>query len=330
MKISVAMATYNGAKYLQEQLDSFVAQTRQPDELVVTDDCSTDDTVRIVEAFAASAPFEVILQRNEHNYGYAGNFNQALIRTSGDLVFLSDQDDVWFPEKIERIADIATRDSRALVVMNDAALTDADLKDCGLTKLGQIHSAGLKESAFVMGCCAVVRRELLDQCLPIPYEFWAHDNWIVGIADRIGRKRIVREVLQFYRRHGANQSEFLANRTSRVARIDVLSSRLKDAAARIKNGSKSSTNSCKLELSSQLVMLQWISVASEIAPDSYSSELYEFEKQVEKRVSLLKERYAMRQLGFYRRAALAIRFWRNGDYNSFSGLNSLVSDILSR
>ena len=99
LRISIAMSTYNGGKYLQEQLDSFLAQTSLPDELVITDDCSTDNTLEIIQAFAAMAPFEVRWEQNEKNLGYTGNFNQALMKTTGDLVFLSDQDDVWFPEK---------------------------------------------------------------------------------------------------------------------------------------------------------------------------------------------------------------------------------------
>jgi len=142
MKISIAMATYNGAQYLEAQLQSFVDQTRPPDELIITDDCSTDGTADIVYEFAKTAPFEVVFCRNEKNLGYCGNFNAALMQTTGDLVFLSDQDDVWFPEKIAYIAEVAERNPEMLVVMNDAALTDGGLNEVGLTKIGQIRSAG--------------------------------------------------------------------------------------------------------------------------------------------------------------------------------------------
>jgi len=213
LKISIAMATYNGAKYLREQLDSFVAQTRLPDELVITDDCSTDNTIEIIQAFAATAPFAVRWEQNEKNHGYTGNFNHALMKTTGDLVFLSDQDDVWFPEKLAIMERYALDNPTALVMMNDAALTDAALNDTGLTKQGQIASAGLDQSAFVMGCCAVVRRELLDICLPIPAQFNGHDGWIVKLAEGVGRKHVVPDVLQWYRRHEANESQFIANST---------------------------------------------------------------------------------------------------------------------
>lgn len=104
---------------------------------------------------------------------------------------------------------------------DDAALTDADLKETGLTKLGQIHSAGFSDDRFVMECCAAVKREWLGLCLPIPDGLRAHDNWIVGIAGAMGRKRIVPEVLQCYRRHGNNESQWIVNRTTKVTRWHV-------------------------------------------------------------------------------------------------------------
>ena len=104
MRISIAMTTYNGSKYLKEQLDSFTKQTHLPDELVVTDDGSSDDTLEILENFAKKASFEVLIFRNNTNLGYAMNFGHAIGLCTGDLIFLSDQDDIWFPEKIETVS----------------------------------------------------------------------------------------------------------------------------------------------------------------------------------------------------------------------------------
>ena len=93
MRVTIALATYNGERYLQEQLDSFLAQTRLPDELIVVDDKSTDGTLNILRQFADSAPFSVRWFQNDNNLGYCGNFNQVLLRVDSDIVFLSDQDD---------------------------------------------------------------------------------------------------------------------------------------------------------------------------------------------------------------------------------------------
>lgn len=222
MKISIAMATYNGAQYIQEQLQSFVDQTRQPDELIITDDCSTDQTEAIVREFAKTAHFTVEFHRNQKNLGYCGNFNAALMKTTGHLVFLSDQDDVWFPEKIEHMIGVAERNPQALVVMNDAALTDGGLNEVGLTKAGQIRSAGMSLESFVMGCCCAVHRELLDLALPIPKGFRAHDSWLVRIAEGLEAKVVDNRVLQYYRRHESNESQFIANRTTKVTRLSKL------------------------------------------------------------------------------------------------------------
>lgn len=212
------MATYNGAEYIEAQLQSFTTQTCLPDELVVSDDGSTDNTVARVETFAKRAPFPVIVVRNRKNLGYAGNFNIALERTTGDLIFLSDQDDVWLPEKLEKILALSQCEPAYLLYMNDALLTDGELNSLNLTKYTQIKSIGLSNESFVMGCCCAIRRELLDFALPIPNGLKGHDNWLVGIADGISAKRIDKDVLQYYRRHDRNESQFIANRSSPVSR----------------------------------------------------------------------------------------------------------------
>ncbi|WP_280564785.1 glycosyltransferase [Chromohalobacter sp. 48-RD10] len=213
------MATYNGARYIEEQLQSFVEQTRQPDELIITDDCSSDQTEAIVREFATTAPFAVEFHRNQESLGYCGNFSAALTKTTGDLVFLSDQDDVWFPEKIEYMLNVAEHNSEALVLMNDATLTDGELNEVGLTKIGQIKSAGFSMKSFVMGCCCAIRRELLDLSLPIGNGYKGHDNWLVFFAEGLDAKLIEEKSLQYYRRHESNESQFIANRTTKVTRF---------------------------------------------------------------------------------------------------------------
>lgn len=222
MQISIAMATYNGEKYLGAQLQSFLDQTRHPNELVVTDDCSTDSTMSILTEFANAAPFPVKVSQNQQNLGYAGNFNAALTQTTGDLVFLSDQDDVWFPHKLESIEQQALSNPEKLIVLNDARLTDADLNDTGLTKLGQIYAAGYSDRQFVMGCCCAVRRELLELCLPIPYKHKTHDLWINRFADLYHGRHIVPQPMQHYRRHGSNESQFVANQTVKLTRAEAV------------------------------------------------------------------------------------------------------------
>src|SRR5690348_14254665 len=102
--ISVAMATYNGARFVTEQLDSIAGQTQLPVEVVICDDRSTDETVSILESFAAKAPFRVTLHRNDEQLGYRLNFKKAVSFCTGDLIAFCDQDDVWHPDKLKTLS----------------------------------------------------------------------------------------------------------------------------------------------------------------------------------------------------------------------------------
>lgn len=330
MKISIAMATYNGAEYLDAQLNSLVTQTRLPDELVVTDDCSTDSTLEILERFAKSAPFSVLIHRNANNLGYCGNFNQALLRTQGDLVFISDQDDVWFPEKIERMVSFAARHPQALVMMNDAVLTHADLSESGLTKLGQIRSAGFKESSFVMGCCAAVRRDLLDLCLPIPEGFGAHDSWVVGIADGLGRKRIFPVALQYYRRHEQNESQWIVNRTTRVTRWSVRVDRWKRSLARQRSLRTESRKRESLESSPEWLLRQWAKQTLTSVPAAYAADLRRYYEQLDLKLKTKARRVAIRSLPFAARPSAVRKLWMDGEYAVHSGWKLALRDLIGK
>src|SRR5579872_584318 len=141
MRLSVALCTYNGAAYLPSQLESIAAQERLPDELVATDDCSTDDTLEILEAFAATAPFPVRISRNVANLGFAQNFARAISLCDGDLIALCDQDDVWMPARLGATEAVLAEDADVGLVCSDAELVDADLRPTGETLLGRL---GLK------------------------------------------------------------------------------------------------------------------------------------------------------------------------------------------
>ena len=130
-RISVALCTYNGAKYLAEQLDSIAAQTLAPTEMIVCDDGSTDGTLGMVEHFASRASFPVRLRSNAENLGSTENFSRAIRACRGDVVALADQDDVWLPQKLERIARAFETHPRAGVAFSDATVVDEDLNPLG-------------------------------------------------------------------------------------------------------------------------------------------------------------------------------------------------------
>lgn len=320
MKVSIAMASYNGASYIKEQLESFLVQTRLPDELVITDDCSSDDTIKIIKEFANKAPFPVLYSVNENNLGYAGNFNAALEKTTGDLVFLSDQDDVWFPEKLEYMTKLAEQNPDTLIVMNDAALTDGLLNEVGFTKIGQIKSTGMTEKAFVMGCCCAVRRELLDICMPIPATFKGHDNWLVGFADGLKAKKIASKVLQYYRRHESNESQFIANRTVKITRKQVFAEALKGVF------NKETQLQDFKSIEQIKILAEGIKQAK--VSNKHAINLSGFLAETEEKAQMLSKRIEIRSEFVLLRIPMVLAYLAKGGYTNTSGLKAVIRDLM--
>lgn len=323
MKISIAMATYNGEQYIQEQLQSFVDQTLQPDEVIITDDKSTDNTVEIIREFAKKAPFKIEVSINEKNLGYAGNFSAALMKTTGDLVFLSDQDDVWFAEKINHMLDLANSKPEYLIYMNDAELTDGKLNSVNLTKCGQIKSAGFNDKSFVMGCCCAIRRELLDFALPIPQKLKAHDNWLVEIADGLEQKYIDFKVLQYYRRHESNESQFIANRLTPVNKMDRYLESIKSI---VKSDKKNTLN---ILIEQMEIFIKGLEMASVKVNDTYKDKYNKFLKDKKEQLKLYKQRSSIQKSNFLKRLPKTISMFQNG-YPKETRFKNMIKDIIKK
>jgi glycosyltransferase involved in cell wall biosynthesis len=219
-KISVALCTYNGAKFLNAQLESYLAQTRQPDELIVCDDCSTDETASIIETFARLAPFCVTLHVNEKNLGSTKNFEEAILLCSGDLIFLSDQDDVWLPGKIAKIEAEFIKNPTAGLIFTNAELVDEDLKPLGAFLWDFTFSEKERKKArkgnflevlmmhnVVTGATAAFRTEFRHEVLPIPADIpnLIHDGWIALAFAALGKMEFIDEPLIKYRQHAGQQ-----------------------------------------------------------------------------------------------------------------------------
>ncbi len=219
-KISIALCTYNGAKFLQQQLESILDQTRLPDELVVGDDCSRDETPDIVKNFAARAPFPVHLQTNPQNLGSTKNFEQTILRCSGDIIFLSDQDDIWLPLKIEKTASILEEKKEVGFVFTDAALVDENLEpldinlwEISFTKEEQTAAlAGqmlevLLHRNVVTGATMAFRRKFCQSLLPLPVHVpnVIHDAWIALVIAAQAEAEFINEPLIKYRQHSGQQ-----------------------------------------------------------------------------------------------------------------------------
>ena len=131
LSLSIALASYNGERYIAEQLDSIARQTRLPDELIISDDASSDATPAIVRDFAQRALFPVRVLQNSERAGSTRNFEIAIRACKGDIIFLCDQDDVWYPDKISLVEERFINDPGAGAVFTDADVVDENLHPIG-------------------------------------------------------------------------------------------------------------------------------------------------------------------------------------------------------
>lgn len=223
VKVSVALASYNGSRHIAEQLESLLRQTRSPDEIVVSDDRSTDDTVRIVQDFARRSSIRIRVVTNDEPAGVSRNFESALRGCSGDLIFLSDQDDAWYSNKIQTVLDeFVQRRGQVHYLLNDQHITDGELVPSGRTKMDNIRASGPSIEDMITGCCTAVTPELLRICLPFPNVDVAHDVWIGKLAGYLGVRQTIPIDLQSYRRHGQNVSDWEMSRGAGVSRFDLV------------------------------------------------------------------------------------------------------------
>lgn len=235
-KFSVTMCTYNGARFVGEQLASIAAQTRPPDELVVCDDRSTDETIECTREFARTAPFPVRVFENEKNLGSTKNFERAIELCEGDIIAFADQDDVWLPEKLQRLEEALASKSTAL------AFTDGEVVDESLRPLGQrvwqtirfgeeeqrLFREGrafavLLDHNVVTGAAMALKAEFKKLILPFPDDLThdgipvIHDWWTALIIAAVGDVSFVPEPLFKYRQHAGQQMGVMSERNERAS-----------------------------------------------------------------------------------------------------------------
>lgn len=223
-QISVALCTHNGAAYVRRQLESILGQSRRPAQVVVSDDASTDDTVATVcDAFAAAVdtpagPVPILtLLRNSPALGVTRNFEQATDACTGDIIALSDQDDLWHPHRLQRLVP-EFDDPELLLLWTDGRLVDGEGRPLERTLFGSLELTGherrllengrafegLLRRNLATGATILFRRELLQWARPFG-RGWVHDEWLAIVAAAHGAVRAVDEPTIDYRQHGGNQ-----------------------------------------------------------------------------------------------------------------------------
>ncbi|MBQ2937668.1 MAG: glycosyltransferase family 2 protein [Clostridia bacterium] len=214
-KVDVLMATYNGEKYIKEQVDSILNQTYKNIQLIISDDCSTDKTREILKQYEQNDNVKIFYQ--EKNLGYIKNFEFLLKNVESDLYMLSDQDDVWKEEKIEKSVEKLKRENLDLV-FGDLEVVDENLntiyesfdeymkidrkinKCIGSYKMQYLYNC-------ITGCTILSKKKHLSKVLPLPAtsKYMVHDYWIGLIVSLNGKIGYIKEKYIKYRQHGNNQ-----------------------------------------------------------------------------------------------------------------------------
>lgn len=210
-KISVLLATYNGSRFVRAQLDSILSQTYNNYELLICDDCSTDDTFSILEEYAQKDNRIKIFQ-NDHNLGFKKNFERLLSFASCGLIALSDQDDIWTSNHLELLMKNLGEN---YLICGNAYLADRDGKSTGITLLDCSKFDFLPETqedwffyllhgSVYQGAACLFRKELITNLLPIPDTVKYHDYWLAIHAAMQGGVKYVENPILYYRQHGDN------------------------------------------------------------------------------------------------------------------------------
>jgi glycosyltransferase involved in cell wall biosynthesis len=231
--ISVAMCTYNGSRFLGEQLKSIGEQSKPPSEVIICDDGSVDSTAEIAKAFADEARFPVRFVRNEVNLGSTKNFEKAIRLCSGDAIALCDQDDIWRRNKLQRLGEVLESEPEVGGVFSDASLIDENSRALAesLWERGQFTlkmQATLNDNGAalvllkqnrVTGATFLFRSHFIKQITPIPSE-WVHDAWIALLIATQSRLRALPDRLMSYRLHPSQQVGVRPTRWNDALRVD--------------------------------------------------------------------------------------------------------------
>jgi glycosyltransferase involved in cell wall biosynthesis len=220
MKTSVAMCTYNGEKFIKIQIESILNQSLPIDEIVICDDGSNDKTIEIIKQFQLEYPNKITLHKNQINLGSNKNFEKAISLCNGDYIFLSDQDDIWKMNKVEKIIEYFSKNESAEAVFSNAELTNDNNKK--FTSISLWDSKGFMEnqlskpidlyhhikfkSNVVTGSTLCIKQEIKNLILPIPdIQKFYHDEWIAIIIASRRKLEYLTDELISYRIHSEQQ-----------------------------------------------------------------------------------------------------------------------------
>jgi glycosyltransferase involved in cell wall biosynthesis len=309
MKISIAMATYNGEEYIIDQLKSIENQDCSVYEIVICDDGSTDKTIELIQDFSQNTSLNIRLIKNKTNLGFAKNFAKAITLCDGDWIALCDHDDVWFSNKLSTIKRELQHKPDTPILVHDYILTNSKLEKKPFTKFERLEAAGSLPDTMISGCATIFRNSYPKLILPIP-EGIAHDSWIHKVFDYIlPSKMIIKEPLMYYRRHDKNASNSYISGDRLKSKLGyLLHYRTKKPLPGYSKG------------------LNYLELIHERLRQDKKLNVDFF--KLEKNIDLIKKRINILLCNFPKRQILAFRFLWCGGYDYFNGLISFFNDFL--
>jgi len=322
--ISVAMATYNGEQYLQEQLESLSNQTQLPDELIVCDDGSSDDTLKILKDFVKKAPFSVVVIENDHNLGVIRNFEKAIINCTGDIILFSDQDDVWFENKISAVFHVfETMGDDVQIMINDAVVVDHNLHLITESLFSNVVRYTGKNEEFISGCCTAIRKGFRDLCLMNESRMDMFDEGFHRVGRILNARYVYEHPLQYYRRHGGNLSNSRANaeKLSLYDRLLYFRNRFLSVSQQ--------QNQYDKWLEDRYQEVLFVIEFMNIRPLFFDrSKMIEKKQILSGYADALRDRISLREKSMFNRLFWAFLFFFQKKYSMFSGPKSMLLDII--
>ncbi len=208
-KVDILMATYNGEKYIKEQIDSIIDQTYQNWKLIIRDDCSNDQTRTIIDEYLKLDNRIRLIEDNKKNLGFVKNFEQLLKHSKADYIMFADQDDFWDKTKIEKLYNVIIKENKEipLLVHCNSSVCNSRLK---IIKKKFIKSLENKTNTFlfsfiVQGASIIINNKMKEVCIPFLDEVYLHDRYLHLLAELFGKRYFLDESLMYYRQHGNNQ-----------------------------------------------------------------------------------------------------------------------------
>ncbi|MGN0194669.1 MAG: glycosyltransferase family 2 protein [Pseudoramibacter sp.] len=285
IKTSVAMCTYNGSRFLEEQLNSIVGQSYPPDEIVICDDGSSDNTLSIAENCLRDWPGTVHLEQNQKNLGFVKNFEKAIGLCHGDIIFLSDQDDVWHRDKIKIMMQTFEKHPEAAMVFHDAELVNQDLKllypsfwnnTLEFDYLSFLHHnyERLYARNVVQGSACAFKKQVYEKAVPFYGDF--HDEWLARVALTIGDLVPVPKILMQYRQAFNEVGGIPSSASEQTKEV------MKNTKQRYLNDIKKYQNN--------LMVINTLIKRYHIEQNGYPLDLIGYSHFLEKRIEALKQR----------------------------------------